>query len=271
MYRHHGERGILPPETFDTLLHRAFAAHYGSAPPIYPYRYRSGKAYCKRWEGRGGTHPWRWSLVMILGGCHGLRPCEMERLTWGDCFRPRGETILVRAKRVHGNKPVPQSVWLLPATSQALAHAWYLAGRPGNNTAVLRSYSTRAAPNAPVSSKLIRETIRNYFHAFGYKRLNPYSLRRSFAARLWYAGASPAEIQQELRHASLHTTLAYLQNVPQARTLYRILPTTPGNLHNLERPPLNSPEHKTPATAAPSLQNRAKNLLQKEKNRTPPG
>ena len=105
-----------------------------------------------------------------------------------------------------GNKP--REVYLSAITTTLLAE--YIKTRGITNYLWPSTWRGSTTPERPLTVHAVRKRLRQPFYRAGYLDFYPHSLRHSFATDLEFRGASVAEIQQMIGHASISTTERYI-------------------------------------------------------------
>lgn len=148
------------------------------------------------------------ALLELLYGC-GLRISEALALNLDDVSHDQ-QTVLVRESKHAQTRLVP-----LPRTA-GLVLADYLALR----RELLRGPDVGAVFLSQYGTRLVRASIYKIFRQIGrncppeWPRLKPHLLRHSIAVHLLRRGADIRYIQAFLGHASMDTTMVYLELVP---------------------------------------------------------
>ncbi len=147
-------------------------------------------------------------LLSLLYGC-GLRPGEAIALRWSD-FDPESREVVVNGRRI----PLPVGLYaLVDAGRERCDPSFHVfAGRKPDTHLGLRAVSA-----------LIRRLARE---ADMHGPISAMTLRHSFAAHQLQAGMNVRELQEQLGHTSVETTLRYCA---------------------LDPPPVESPLDRTPA------------------------
>ncbi len=148
---------------------------------------------------------WRDFMMLHLMAYYGLRPGEVTRLTV-DSIHWEDRTLLVEQPKTRSCLTLP----LLDATLDLLRR--YLEeGRRQTQRAEL--FSTTRAPYRPVSHGAINQVFKNRARKAGLPimRASPYSLRHSFAMRLFARGVGIKAIGDLMGHGSLVSTFVYLR------------------------------------------------------------
>lgn len=132
----------------------------------------------------------------------GLRTQEVSSLALEDIDWAAGTLRIVKGKsRRVDVMPLP------PATGRAIAE-YLRAERP--TTANRRVFVRHVAPmDEPVSSNVVRNTVRNAYRRCGLPYTRVHLLRHTLASRLLDTGSTLKEVADVLRHRELDTSMIY--------------------------------------------------------------
>lgn len=169
---------------------------------------------------RNDRSGWRDFMMLHLMAHYGLRPGEITRLTV-DSIHWEDRSLLVEQPKTRSWLTLP----LLDVTLDLLQR--YLKERQ-RQTQRAELFSTARAPYRPVSNGAINQAFKNRAHKAGLSisDASPYSLRHSFAMRLFGRGVGIKAIGDLMGHSSLVSTFVYLRI--QTETLREVaLPVPP--------------------------------------------
>ena len=130
-------------------------------------------------------------LLSLLYGC-GLRPGEAIALRWGD-FDPANREVVVAGRRI----PFPEALMDLVCAGceRCEPQDWVFAGR---------------RPDRPLGLRAVGAIVHRHAREAGLDRpVSAMMLRHSYAAHQLQAGMTVRELQEQLGHTSIETTLRY--------------------------------------------------------------
>lgn len=167
------------------------------------------------------TNPRDYAIIMLLT-FGGLRTIEVIRANVGDLGTMAGRRYLSVLGKGHTEKD--QKIRLTAATAAALDA--YLSTRPAETLTPDAPLFLSCAHNMAadrLTTKTIRATARKNLDAIGLtnqafnRAFNAHSLRHTCGCLMLEAGATPFEVQQQLRHANPATTQIYTKHVAEHR------------------------------------------------------
>jgi site-specific recombinase XerD len=152
------------------------------------------------------------TAVIALLLCTGIREAELSALKVRDLRQHLGGELALHVRLGKGRKermvPYGELDWVL-----VIVEAW-LAAAGIHDGPIFRGFyrGNKALRPGPLSVRAIQYLLARYPIAVNGKlaKVKPHDLRRTYARRLYEAGMAPVEIQQNLGHAGLKTTLGYI-------------------------------------------------------------
>jgi site-specific recombinase XerD len=152
------------------------------------------------------------TAVIALLLCTGIREAELSALKVRDLRQHLGGELALHVQLGKGRKerlvPYGELDWVL-----VIVDAW-LDAADITEGPVFRGFyrGNKTLRSGPLSVRAIQYLLRRYPIAVhgDLVTVKPHDLRRTYARRLYEAGMAPVEIQQNLGHAGLKTTLGYI-------------------------------------------------------------
>jgi site-specific recombinase XerD len=159
------------------------------------------------------------TAVIALLLCTGLREGELSALEARDLRQQLGGELALHVREGKGCKerlvPYGELDWVLVVVDAWLEAAGITKGP------VFRGFyrGNRSLRPGRLSVRAIQYLLARYPIAVHGERVRvrPHDLRRTYARRLYEAGMAPVEIQQNLGHADLQTTLGYIGTLDAAQ------------------------------------------------------
>ena len=159
------------------------------------------------------------TAVIALLLCTGLREGELHALEVRDLRQELGGELALHVREGKGCKerlvPYGELDWVL-----VIVDAWLAAAGIAEGSVFRGFYRGNASLRpGPLSVRAIQYLLARYPIAVNGERVwvKPHDLRRTYARRLYEAGMAPVEIQQNLGHADLQTTLGYIGTLGAAQ------------------------------------------------------
>jgi len=152
------------------------------------------------------------TAVIALMLCTGIREAELSGLEVKDLRQRLGGELALHVRSGKGCKerltPYGELDWVLVIVDAWLAAAGIVAG------SVFRGFyrGNKTLRPGPLSVRAIQYLLARYPITVDgdLVTVKPHDLRRTYARRLYEARMAPVEIQQNLGHADLKTTLGYI-------------------------------------------------------------
>jgi site-specific recombinase XerD len=152
------------------------------------------------------------TAVIALLLCTGIREAELSALEVRDLRQHLGGELALHVRSGKGCKerlvPYGELDWVL-----VIVDAW-LDAADITKGPVFRGFyrGNRSLRPGPLSVRAIQYLLGRYPIALNGKlvKVKPHDLRRTYARRLYEASMAPVDIQQNLGHAGLKTTLGYI-------------------------------------------------------------
>jgi site-specific recombinase XerD len=152
------------------------------------------------------------TAVIALMLCTGIREAELSALKVRDLRQHLGGELALHVRLGKGCKerlvPYGELDWVL-----VIVDAWFDAADITEGPVFRGFYrGNKSLRPGPLSVRAIQYLLARYPIAVKGKlvKIKPHDLRRTYARRLYEAGMAPVEIQQNLGHAGLKTTLGYI-------------------------------------------------------------
>lgn len=152
------------------------------------------------------------TAVIALMLCTGIREAELSGLEVRDLRQRLGGELALHIREGKGCKerlaPYGELDWVL-----VVVEAWLEAAGIADGPVFRGFYrGNKTLRPGPLSVRAIQYLLDRYPIAVNGElvKVKPHDLRRTYARRLYEAGMAPVEIQQNLGHADLKTTLGYI-------------------------------------------------------------